>query len=247
MDAEGTGRVAVSGAGRDGFGGLRTGSQNGIGGWHGSHLRLALPHGEDPAAPADEPPALPRPCPPDPAGDPPRCSASPSQATTCTSSATSVSTTGSACSSGAPTRTPSGCPTWTARSGGRRSSASPRTSAPHCANYTVAAYRLLADGTAELDIDFVVHLDHRGELEGRAAIWACAARPGEELAMLDQGCIFDVPAGTSEVVVAAEETGLPGVVGIAASLPRDTVGRIIQEVPTPRRHPRPRRPPPACR
>lgn len=64
---------------------------------------------------------------------------------------------------------------------------------PHCANYTVAAYRLLADGTAEVDIDFVVHLDHRGELEGRAAIWACAARPGEELAMLDQGCIFDVP------------------------------------------------------
>ncbi|MCS6578713.1 NADPH-dependent ferric siderophore reductase [Curtobacterium sp. MCBA15_007] len=103
---------------------------------------------------------------------------------------------------------------------------------PHCANYTVAAYRLLADGTAELDIDFVVHLDHRGQLEGRAAIWACSARPGEELAMLDQGCIFDVPAGTSEVIVAAEETGLPGIVGIAASLPRDTVGRIIQEVPT---------------
>jgi NADPH-dependent ferric siderophore reductase len=100
---------------------------------------------------------------------------------------------------------------------------------PHCANYTVAAFR---PDVAELDIDFVVHTDVDGEPEGRAAIWACGARPGDEVAMLDQGCIFDVPDSTSEVVIAAEETGLPGVVGIAASLPRDTVGRIIQEVPT---------------
>jgi NADPH-dependent ferric siderophore reductase len=100
---------------------------------------------------------------------------------------------------------------------------------PHCANYTVAAFR---PEVAELDIDFVVHCDASGEAEGRAAIWACDARPGDELAMLDQGCIFDCPGDTSEVVIAAEETGLPGVVGIAASLPRDTVGRIIQEVPT---------------
>lgn len=103
---------------------------------------------------------------------------------------------------------------------------------PHCANYTVADFRCLPDGTAELDVDFVVHTGTDGEPEGRAAIWACAARPGDPLAVLDQGCIFDVPDGTSEVIVAAEETGLPGVVGIAASLPRDTVGRIIQEVPT---------------
>lgn len=100
---------------------------------------------------------------------------------------------------------------------------------PHCANYTVAAFR---PEMAELDIDFVVHCDRDGEPEGRAAIWACGARPGDELAMLDQGCIFDVPADTSAVLVVAEETGLPGVVGIAASLPRDAVGRIIQEVPT---------------
>ena len=100
---------------------------------------------------------------------------------------------------------------------------------PHCANYTVAAFR---PEVAEMDIDFVVHTDHRGEPDGRAALWACGARPGDELALLDQGCIFDCPADTTEVVIAAEETGLPGVVGIAASLPRDTVGRIIQEVPT---------------
>ena len=100
---------------------------------------------------------------------------------------------------------------------------------PHCANYTVAGHR---PELGEMDIDFVVHTDADGQLEGRAAIWACGARPGDELALLDQGCIFDCPDDASEVVIAAEETGLPAVVGIARSLPRDTVGRIIQEVPS---------------
>lgn len=100
---------------------------------------------------------------------------------------------------------------------------------PHCANYTVAAFR---QDVGELDIDFVVHTADDGAPEGRAAIWACGAQPGDELAVLDQGRIFDCPPDASEVLVVAEETGLPGVVGIAASMPRDTVGRIIQEVPT---------------
>ncbi|WIE74970.1 siderophore-interacting protein [Curtobacterium sp. MCSS17_007] len=108
----------------------------------------------------------------------------------------------------------------------------PQDERPHLANYTVAGYRHLPDGAAEMDVDFVVHTDADGVLEGGAAIWACAARPGDQLAVLDQGRIFDCPDDVSEVVVAAEETGLPAVVGIAASLPRDTVGRIIQEVPT---------------
>ncbi|TCK64370.1 siderophore-interacting protein [Curtobacterium sp. PhB136] len=104
---------------------------------------------------------------------------------------------------------------------------------PHCANYTVAAFRPATPATAaEMDIDFVVHTNADGELDGRAALWACAARPGDRLAILDQGCIFDCPDDATEVLVVAEETGLPGVVGIAASLPRDAVGRIIQEVPT---------------
>ncbi|WP_144763043.1 siderophore-interacting protein [Curtobacterium sp. 9128] len=103
---------------------------------------------------------------------------------------------------------------------------------PHCANYTVAAFRpATATTPAELDVDFVVHTAADGSLEGRAAVWACSAQPGQRLALLDQGCIFDCPEDASEVLVVAEETGLPGVVGIAASLPRDAVGRIIQEVP----------------
>ncbi|MER6530144.1 siderophore-interacting protein [Streptomyces sp. NPDC001508] len=105
----------------------------------------------------------------------------------------------------------------------------PEEERPHCANYTVAGFR---PDAAELDIDFVVHLGPTGELDGRAAIWACRARPGDALALLDQGLLFDCPPDASEVLVVADETGLPASTGILRSLPRDTVGRLIQEVPT---------------
>jgi NADPH-dependent ferric siderophore reductase len=105
----------------------------------------------------------------------------------------------------------------------------PEDERPHCANYTVAGYR--ADA-AELDIDFVVHAGPTGELEGAAAIWACGVAPGEELALLDQGLLFECPEDASEVLVVADESGLPATCGIVRSLPRDTVGRVIQEVPT---------------
>ncbi|MFJ3669505.1 siderophore-interacting protein [Streptomyces sp. NPDC090106] len=107
---------------------------------------------------------------------------------------------------------------------------------PHCANYTVADFRPAADDSgeadAEMDIDFVVHVGPTGELEGRAAIWACRARAGDTLAVLDQGLLFDCPTDASEVIVVADETGLPATTNILRSLPRDTVGRVIQEVPT---------------
>jgi NADPH-dependent ferric siderophore reductase len=100
---------------------------------------------------------------------------------------------------------------------------------PHCANYTVAGFRA---EDCEMDIDFVVHRRPTGELEGRAAIWACNARPGDSLAVLDQGVLFDCPEDASEILVVADETGLPGTTGIVRSLPPETVGRVIQEVPT---------------
>ena len=100
---------------------------------------------------------------------------------------------------------------------------------PHCANYTVADFR---PEVGEIDIDFVIHRGADGELEGGAAIWACAAQPGDRLAFLDQGIIFDRPDDASEVLIVADESGLPAVAGILRSLPHDTVGRVIQEVPT---------------
>jgi NADPH-dependent ferric siderophore reductase len=100
---------------------------------------------------------------------------------------------------------------------------------PHCSNYTVADLRAAEQ---EMDIDFVVHRGPGGEPEGAAAIWACAAEPGEPLAVLDQGILFDPPADATEVTLVADESGLPAVTGILRSLPAGTRGRVIQEVPT---------------
>ncbi|GAB3607591.1 siderophore-interacting protein [Conyzicola nivalis] len=105
----------------------------------------------------------------------------------------------------------------------------PEHARPHCANYTVADYR---PETGEIDIDFVIHRGADGSLEGGAAIWACSVEPGDEFAFLDQGIIFDRPDDASEVLLVADESGLPAVAGILRSLPHDTVGRVIQEVPT---------------
>ncbi|KIU02131.1 siderophore-interacting protein [Frigoribacterium sp. MEB024] len=120
----------------------------------------------------------------------------------------------------------------------------PEAERPHCANYTVREFRPAGSaGTeagagaagasrAELDIDFVLHRGESGELEGGAAIWACAARPGDALGLLDQGVLFNAPDDATEIHLVADETGLPGTEGIVRSLHRASVGSVIQEVPT---------------
>ncbi|NRD27293.1 siderophore-interacting protein [Frigoribacterium sp. VKM Ac-2836] len=115
----------------------------------------------------------------------------------------------------------------------------PEPERPHCANYTVREFRPAGSGAsssdasrAQLDIDFVLHRGDSGELEGGAAIWACAARPGDALGLLDQGVLFNAPDDATEIHLVADETGLPGTEGIVRSLHRASVGSVIQEVPT---------------
>ncbi|GGS63954.1 siderophore-interacting protein [Streptomyces griseoviridis] len=107
--------------------------------------------------------------------------------------------------------------------------AMPDETRPYCANYTVADFRA---GAGELDIDVVVHRGADGSVEGGTAIWACSAEPGEELALLDQGVLYEAPEDASSVLLVADESGLPAVAGILRSLPADTVGRVLQEVPS---------------
>lgn len=105
---------------------------------------------------------------------------------------------------------------------------------PHCSNYTVADVRPAAGDVAgiELDIDVVLHWDERtGELAGPVAIWAATTDPGSELALLDQGPLFDLPDDATGVHLAVDETGLPGLRGILRDLPAGTRGTAIVEVP----------------
>ena len=105
---------------------------------------------------------------------------------------------------------------------------------PHCSNYTVADLRRAGgrDTATEIDVDVVLHADETGQLAGRVARWAVSAAPGTPVALLDQGPMFDPPADTHRVHLAADESGLPGVRGILRDLAADTAGTAVIEVPT---------------
>lgn len=98
-------------------------------------------------------------------------------------------------------------------------------------NYTVREARALADGW-EIDVDFVVHVSAAtGTVDGVAASWALAARPGDTAGMLDQGVIFAAPESERErILILADETGLPGIEGIVRSLPSGTRVTAVIEV-----------------
>ncbi|WP_175047914.1 siderophore-interacting protein [Microlunatus speluncae] len=102
---------------------------------------------------------------------------------------------------------------------------------PVLRNYTVRAFR--ADGPAgpELDIDFVRHGSPDDGTAGPATIWAESCRPGDPAAILDEGVGFNPPDDADQLILVADETGLPAVAGILASLPAATRGTALIEIP----------------
>jgi NADPH-dependent ferric siderophore reductase len=106
----------------------------------------------------------------------------------------------------------------------------PEESRPCIRNYTVRDARVTALGW-EIDVDFVVHRSVSGQVEGVGANWALNAQPGDPLGMLDQGRIFAPEDAHGQVVIASDESGLPGVEGILRSLGADTRAVVVLEVP----------------
>ncbi|MFT0846833.1 siderophore-interacting protein [Actinomycetaceae bacterium L2_0104] len=100
---------------------------------------------------------------------------------------------------------------------------SPSGTRPIFRSYTVREFR---PDAGELDIDFVVH----GEL-GVAGPWAMRAQAGDEIALIDQGCGFDLLDDADYHVLAGDESALPAILGILRDLPRDAEGTAIIEVP----------------
>lgn len=94
---------------------------------------------------------------------------------------------------------------------------------PPFRNYTVRAHR---PGAGELDVDFVAHGD-----TGIAGPWAQRARPGERVALIDQGRGFDPLDDADTVLLAGDESALPAIAGILRDLPRDAQGLAIVEIP----------------
>lgn len=93
---------------------------------------------------------------------------------------------------------------------------------PVIRSYTLRAYR---PDPVEIDIDFVVH-----GTDGVAGPWAQSVEPGAEVAFIDQGCGWK-PVPADWTLLAADESGLPALVGILRDMPRDAVGQAFVEVP----------------
>lgn len=102
---------------------------------------------------------------------------------------------------------------------------------PVMRNYTVRAYRAATpDAGAQIDVDFVLH--GTGPDAGPASQWAASARPGDSVVIIDEGLGFDPERGVDRVILAADETGLPAVSGVCASLPASATGVALIEVPS---------------
>lgn len=95
--------------------------------------------------------------------------------------------------------------------------AMPEATRPAVRNYTVREARRAGDRW-QLDLDFVQHRGASGQVEGAGARWAQRCRVGERVGLLDQGRIFDADDHDGPVLVLADESGLPGVEGIARTL-----------------------------
>lgn len=98
----------------------------------------------------------------------------------------------------------------------------PKATRPTIRTYTVRAHR-----PSEIDVDVVVH----GSSGGPGSVWAETCEPGSEVGLLDEGVTFTPPDGVEHVVLVAEESGLPAVAGILASLPADARGEVVLEIP----------------
>ncbi|WP_407358654.1 siderophore-interacting protein [Microbacterium sp. LTA6] len=104
---------------------------------------------------------------------------------------------------------------------------------PVMRNYTVRAYRpAVGEQGAEIDVDFVLHGSAADGTAGPASRWAETCQPGEHVLIIDEGLTFNPQRGTERVVLVGDETALPAIASICASLPADATGTAIIEVPS---------------
>jgi NADPH-dependent ferric siderophore reductase len=103
---------------------------------------------------------------------------------------------------------------------------------PVMRNYTVRAHRpAQGDRAAEIDVDFVLHGSAAEGTAGPASRWAETCEPGEHVLIIDEGLTFNPERGTDRVLLVGDETALPAIASIAASIPASATGTAVIEVP----------------
>ena len=103
---------------------------------------------------------------------------------------------------------------------------------PVMRNYSVRSFRAAtSDAGAELDVDFVLHGSAAEGTAGPASRWAETCHAGEHVLIIDEGLSFNPARGEDSVVLVGDETALPAIAGICASLPSSAVGSVIIKGP----------------
>ncbi|SJN46312.1 Iron utilization protein [Microbacterium esteraromaticum] len=104
---------------------------------------------------------------------------------------------------------------------------------PVMRNYTVRAYRAAeGDRGAEIDVDFVLHGSAAEGTAGPASRWAETCAPGENVLLINEGLTFNPERGEDRVLLIGDETALPAIASICASLPATASGPVVIEVPS---------------
>lgn len=107
---------------------------------------------------------------------------------------------------------------------------------PVVRNYTVRNFRPVGEGKfsegAEMDVDFVVHGGEHGGRAGPASSWAAHAVPGDRVAILDEGRIYNPDTNPSWQLLVGDESAAPAILGILRSSPEDLRAVVFIEVPT---------------
>lgn len=93
---------------------------------------------------------------------------------------------------------------------------------PAVRSYTLCAFR---PESLELDIDFELHADG-----GHGAPWAQNCKPGDQLAMYDQGILFN-PGTVQDIFIVADLSAVPAALGIVRDMPADARGLALMIVP----------------
>ncbi|MEJ1922342.1 siderophore-interacting protein [Microbacterium sp. KHB019] len=104
---------------------------------------------------------------------------------------------------------------------------------PVMRNYSVREYRpATGDHGAEIDVDFVLHGSAADGTAGPASRWAETCGQGDRVLIIDEGLTFNPERGVDRVVLVGDETALPAIASICASLPEAASGMAIIEAPS---------------
>ncbi|HEX7660355.1 MAG TPA: siderophore-interacting protein [Pseudonocardiaceae bacterium] len=102
---------------------------------------------------------------------------------------------------------------------------------PVLRNYSVRHYRAEGPDGPELDVDVVLHGSPEDGTAGPASAWARTCQPGDPVGILDEGVGFNPAVDVRDLVLVADETGLPAVANILASVDPASRGHALIEIP----------------